>query len=104
MKGPDRTGSWAKILTAGPTPVDTKSARVALTFTGKDIRLQVLTSGLRYYQVQKRTDGGAWTDYGTMTGTTFVRTWARGHTYDLRVRSRDKAGNWGAWDNRSLKV
>lgn len=103
MKGPDRTGAWVKIASASSSVVDAKSARITVKWSGNDTRLQVLTSGLRYYQVQKRTDGGAWTDYGTQTATTFARTWARGHTYDVRVRARDKAGNWGAWYARTLK-
>jgi uncharacterized protein YkwD len=103
MKGPDRSGAWVKIGSAGATTVDARSARITLKWTGNDLHLQVLTSGLRYYQVQKRTDGGAWTDYGTQTATSFARTWARGHTYDVRVRARDKAGNWGSWQTRTLK-
>jgi uncharacterized protein YkwD len=102
MKGPDRTGAWAKIGSVTSSVVDAGHTKVTTKWTGNDTRLQVLTSGLRYYQVQKRTDGGAWTDYGTMATTTFARTWVRGHTYDVRVRARDKAGNWGAWSTRTI--
>ena len=104
MKGPDRTGAWAKIGSVGSTVVDATHARVTTKWTGNDTRLQVLTSGLRYYQVQQRKDGGAWTDYGVVTSTTFAKTWPRGHTYDVRVRARDKAGNWGAWSVKTIKV
>lgn len=97
LKGPDRTGAWAKIASASSTAVDSASARVTVKWSGNDTKLQVLTAGLRSYQAQKRTDGGAWTDDGTMTTTTLTRTWARGHVYDIRVRASDKAGNWGAW-------
>ncbi len=104
MKGPDRTGAWAKIGSVGSTVVDATHAKVTTKWTGNDTRLQVLTSGLRYYQVQQRKDGGTWTDYGVVTSTTFAKTWPRGHTYDVRVRARDKAGNWGAWSVKTIKV
>lgn len=98
LKGPDRTGAWAKVSSATSTVIDSASARVTVKWSGNDTKLQVLTAGLRNYQAQKRTDGGAWTDYGTMTATSLTKTWARGHVYDIRVRASDKAGNWGAWN------
>ena len=97
LKGPDRTGAWAKISSASSTAVDSASAKVTVTWSGNDTRLQVLTAGLRSYQVQARKDGGAWIDYGTMMATSLTKTWARGRVYDVRVRASDKAGNWGAW-------
>jgi uncharacterized protein YkwD len=103
MKGPDRTGAWAKIGSVTKSNVDSTRAKVTVKWTGNDTRLQVLTSGFRYYQVQKRTDGGAWTDYGTMTATSITKTWSRGHAHDVRVRARDKAGNWGAWNQVTVK-
>jgi len=104
MKGPDRTGAWAKIASVASSVVDAGHAKVTTRWTGADTRLQVLTAGLRTYQVQQRKDGGAWSDYGTTTSTTFARTWPRGHTYDVRVRAQDKAGNWGAWSVKTIKV
>jgi uncharacterized protein YkwD len=98
LKGPDRTGAWAKVASATSTVVDGATAKVTVKWSGNDTKLQVLTAGLRNYQAQKRTDGGAWTDYGTMTATSLTKTWARGHVYDIRVRASDKAGNWGAWN------
>jgi uncharacterized protein YkwD len=102
MKGPDRTGAYAKLGTVSSTVVDARSAKVKATWSGKDVRLQVLTSGFRYYQVQMRLAGGNWNNYGTTTATSFTRTWTRGRTYDIRVRSRDKAGNWGGWSYKSI--
>ena len=104
LKGPDRTGAWAKVSTVSKSVVSATSSKVTVKWTGADKKLQVLTSGLRYYQVQKRSDGGAWTNYGTMTATTFSKTWSRGHVYDVRIRARDKAGNWGAWETVTVKL
>ena len=62
IKGPDRTG--ARSTTSKPTvaPGATGATkRVTVGWTGADVRLQVLTSGFNYWQVQRRTDGGAWT-------------------------------------------
>jgi uncharacterized protein YkwD len=97
MKGPDRTGAWAKIGSVTRTNVGTASARVTIRWTGSDTKLQVLTSGLRYYQVQLRSNGGAWADLGTTTATSTTRYVTRGGAHDVRVRARDKAGNWGSW-------
>jgi uncharacterized protein YkwD len=97
LKGPDRTGSYARIRTWSKSYVDRRYARVTLRWSGADTRLQVLTSGLRYFQVQRRRDGGYWYDYGTTTATSLRTRWLRGHRYELRVRSRDRAGNWSAW-------
>ncbi|MGH2475479.1 MAG: CAP domain-containing protein [Candidatus Limnocylindrales bacterium] len=97
LKGPDRTAASVKIKTWSRTNVDRRYARVTLRWYGKDIRLQVLTSGLRYFQVQRRRDSGAWYDYGRTTATYLKTRWLRGHRYELRVRSRDRAGNWSRW-------
>jgi uncharacterized protein YkwD len=103
LKGPDRTGAWAKVGSTSATPVDASSAKVTVKWTGNDTRLQVLTSGLSVYQAQRRTDGGAWVDYGTMTATSLTKTLAKGHVHDIRVRARDKAGNWGAWNQVTVR-
>lgn len=104
LKGPDRTGAWAKISSATTTVVDAKSKKVTVKWSGNDTKLQVLTSGFRYYQAQRRSDGGSWIDYGTMTATSLTKTLPRGHVYDFRVRARDKAGNWGAWNTVTVKL
>jgi hypothetical protein len=99
MKGPDRTGARATTatptITAGATAA---SKRVTVTWSGADVKLQVLTSGFHSFQVQRRVDGGAWTMVwiGT-TRTSMTLDLAANHTYEFRVAARDKVGNWGAW-------
>ena len=68
LKGPDRTGAWTKMVSVVKTNLDRTYLRISLRWSGSDTRLQVLTSGLRYYQVQRRRNGGYWYDYGTTTG------------------------------------
>jgi uncharacterized protein YkwD len=59
IKGPDRTGarSTTNKPTTAPGATDA-TKRVTVSWTGADVRLQVLTSGFNYWQVQRRTDGG----------------------------------------------
>jgi uncharacterized protein YkwD len=104
LKGPDRTGAWAKVTNAAKRNLSSRYVRVWVKWTGGDVRLQVLTSGLRYYQIQRRRNGGYWYDYGTTTSTSTVRRWIRNSTYEFRVRSRDKAGNWGVWRTTTIKT
>ena len=103
LKGPDRTGAWAKVASVGKTVVDSTRSKVTVKWRGNDTRLQVLTSGLRYYQFQTRKDGGTWSSTTTTTSTYFTRTWSRGHTYEVRIRARDKVYNWGAWTRVTVK-
>ncbi len=99
LRGPDRTG--ARATTAKPTiaaGATAASKRVTVTWSGADVKLQVLTSGFHSFQVQRRMDGGAWTM--VWIGTTvksLTLDLAANHTYEFRVAARDKAGNWGAW-------
>ncbi len=99
IKGPDRTG--ARATTASPTVANGSTAgtkKVTVAWSGSDVPLQTMTSGFHSYQVQRRTDGGAWT---TIWSSTAIRSLtlqlATNHTYEFRVAARDKAGNWGAW-------
>jgi uncharacterized protein YkwD len=94
---PDETGAWVRVSTPTKTVLSAGLARVRVRWSGGDTRLQVRTSGLRYFQVQRRVVGGSWRTVGTTTATARTFTWARGHTYEIRVRARDRAGNWGAW-------
>ena len=87
----------AKIRSVSKDILSATRMRVVVRWGGADTRLQVLTSGFRYFQVQRRVNGGAWYSYGTTTRTSMTRDWVRGKTIDVRVRSRDKAGNWGSW-------
>jgi uncharacterized protein YkwD len=99
LKGPDRTG--ARATTATPTVTSGATAttkKVTVTWSGADVPLQVLTSGFHSYQVQRRTDGGAWgTVWSSTTNRSMTLQLATSHTYEFRVAARDKAGNWGAW-------
>ena len=99
LRGPDRTG--ARATTAKPTIADGAtgaSKRVTVSWSGADVKLQVLTSGFHSFQVQRRVDGGPWTM--VWVGTTvksMTLDLAASHTYEFRVAARDTAGNWGAW-------
>jgi uncharacterized protein YkwD len=108
MKGPDRTGGWVTmdpVVQPAVAAASVPSYRsVTVSWRGGDVRLVVLTAGLRSYQVQARTDGGAWVRFGAATTATSrgIRVWP-GHTYDMRVRACDKAGNCGAWASVPLR-
>ena len=105
LKGPDRTGAWSKVKSVSKSAsAYPGKVKVTITFGGGDTKLQVLTSGFRYFQKQKRRDGGAWYTYKLTTSTTHTRNWSKGHVYEFRVRSRDKAGNWGAWQTVTIKT
>lgn len=97
IKGPDLSGAWTKLYT--PTKQILSSTRTKVTFrwTGSDTALQVLTAGLRYYEIQRRVAGGEWASYGATTATSLSTSWARGATYEFRVRAVDRVGNWGGW-------
>jgi uncharacterized protein YkwD len=99
IKGPDRTGAKADV--AAPTVTGGTSfltRRIVVSWSGADVPLQVLTSGFHSFQVQRRTDAGAWT---TIWVSPTVRSMSlnlpTGHTYEFRIAARDNAGNWGAW-------
>jgi len=98
IKGPDRTGATATAKAptiAAGTTAGTK--KVWVSWTGADVKLQVLTSGFYAYRVERRTDGGAWATVWSMTtNKSMTLNLAAGHTYEFRVSARDKAGNWGA--------
>ena len=107
MKGPDRTGARARFRTtsnasAGTIPTaSTTGVRkyVTIKWSGSDVRLQVLTAGLRYFQVQWRREGiydWRFTKSST-TSTSMVRYLLKGQVYQFRIRAKDKAGNYGAW-------
>jgi hypothetical protein len=97
VKRTDRTAAWAKPGKTSARVVDATRARVTVRWTGGDHRLQVLTAGLRDYQVQRRVVGGAWRSLGYRTGTSVTETLPRSRTYEYRIRARDRVGNRGAW-------
>lgn len=100
LKGPDRTGAVGEMRRLARTTGSPRDDRypVRITWAGRDVRLQVLTAGLRNYDVQRRINGGSWRTiwYGT-TATSRVRYLQRGHVYEYRVRARDNRGNVGRW-------
>lgn len=104
LKGPDRTGAYARIKMAASRSVSSTKSKVYFSWAGADVRMQVLTSGLRMFETARRVDGGPWASYGTTTSTAVVRYWWKGHTWDFRVRARDRAGNWGVWRTVTLKL
>jgi hypothetical protein len=75
----------------------------AMTWTGAATKVgwPVATddrSGIGAYGVEKRAGSGPWTTVvaTTSSGST-TPTLTFGTAYGLRVRARDRAGNWGAW-------
>lgn len=106
IKGPDRTGAKAtaaKPAIASGTTSSTK--KVTVSWSGADVKLQVLTSGLYSFRIQRRVDGGSWTTVSSSTTSRSVTfNLATNHTYEFRVAARDKAGNWGAWSTASAKL
>ena len=97
VQEPDETGAWAKFGTISKRSVDRTHSRVTIRWSGGDRRLQVLTSGLRYYQVQRRRVGGEWHSWKITTATHRTVTWPKAYDREVRVRARDRAGNWGPW-------
>ena len=56
------------------------------------------TSGVDRYELALSTDGGSYTTLSSsLTAPTLTRALPSGHTYRVRVRAVDKAGNRGAW-------
>jgi uncharacterized protein YkwD len=104
LKGPDRTGAWTKVISVAKRVVDADTTKVFIRWDGNDTKLQVLTSGLRYYQIARRINGGSWAAYGTTTSETTTKYWPRGWTVEFMVRARDKAGNWSTWRTITIKT
>jgi hypothetical protein len=102
LKERDETGAWAKFRTPAKTVLDATRTRVTIRWSGGDTRLQVLTSGLRYYQVERRRDGVEYWTGGITTSTRMNMTWTRGASYEVRIRARDRAGNWSSW--RTIRI
>jgi uncharacterized protein YkwD len=106
IKGPDRTGAKSltkePVVTAGSTGATRK---VTVSWTGTDVKLQVLTAGFNSWQVQRRTDDGAWTKiWTTTTRPSMTLELAAGHKYEFRTAGLDNAGNWGTWSTVSTTL
>jgi uncharacterized protein YkwD len=102
IKGPDRSPPRVSISSVTEQVVDARTMRIIVRWAGSDLPLQVLTSGLRYYETQRRIDDGSWTTYGTTTNTYASRWFTRGVPAEFRVRSRDVAGLWSPWRTVTL--
>jgi uncharacterized protein YkwD len=104
VKRTDRTAAWAKPGTTSKSVVDSTRAKVTVRWTGGDPRLQVLTAGLRDYEVQRRVLGGSWRSLGYRTTNSVTETLPRARTYEYRIRARDKVGNRSTWVVITLSV
>jgi len=98
IKGPDRTGAKAQVAAPSVSSGPTSSTRRAwLAWSGSDVRLQVLTAGLRSFRVERRINAGSlsvvWSST-TLRGATF--TVSDGHRTEFRVFAIDNRGNLGA--------
>jgi hypothetical protein len=104
VKRTDRTAAWAKAGTATTRVLDAARSQVTVRWTGGDPRLQVLTAGLRDYEVQRRVVGGSWRALGYRTTTSVTEILPRSRTYEYRIRARDKVGNRGLWALLTVRV
>ena len=75
LRGPDRTGGWSRRPADSARSTGRDWARGTVRWSGGDTRLQVLTAGHRYFQVQWRVAGGAWQSIGTTTATKVTKWW-----------------------------
>jgi uncharacterized protein YkwD len=96
LKGPDRTKPWVEMGSIS-TQKDGQYIEVKMNWAGGDRRLQVLTSGFRYFQIERRRGDGSYKAWPTTTSTRKTIHWTPGPDAYIRVRSRDRAGNWSGW-------
>ena len=80
-------------LVAGSV-LGTATAPAELAWSGTDNG-----SGIKEYQLQQSTNGGAYSDIvlSTKTATLATLSLDPGKTYQYRVRAQDQAGNWSSW-------
>ena len=80
-------------VTTGWTVMTATAVPTTLSWSASD------ASGILEYRVQMSTNGGAMTDVSlaSPTSTSKATSLVPGSTYQLRVKARDKAGNWSAW-------
>jgi uncharacterized protein YkwD len=99
MKGPDRTGARATAQRSWLSPGPTSGVRIAkLHWSGTDVKLQVLTAGLRSFIVQRSVNGGAWTTIAASTTETGLNaTVWMGRRNEFRIAAVDRKGNRGNW-------
>jgi uncharacterized protein YkwD len=104
MKGPDRTGAQARLATPSLGTGTQTTRRVTLRWTGSDVRLQVLTAGLRSFVLQRKVDSGVWRTILGTTNRSLILSVAKGHRTQFRVAARDRAGNRGAWSTVTVNL
>jgi uncharacterized protein YkwD len=98
IKGPDRTPPTASMTGAKLGTVASGRRSATISWTGADVRLSVLTAGLRDFRLQKRRGSGDWVFVGLWTtSTSRSLSLPVGSTFQFRVRARDKNGNKSAW-------
>jgi hypothetical protein len=98
LRGPDRTGGWVRHAAPYIRPATADTRRVFFAWTGGDVRLPVLTAGFHSFQAQRRIGDGPWVSIGSGSALrSYGVTVANGSRVELRVRSRDRAGNYGIW-------
>ncbi len=84
-------GAPARVSAAGSTVGG--GPAVLLSWSGSDSN-----SGIARYELDQSTDGRAYALVSSsLAGPSLTRVLAAGHTYRLRVRAIDRAGNTGAW-------
>ena len=106
IKGPDRTPGWSALAQPTIATGATSTVRkVSLKWSGSDVRLQVLTAGLKSFTVQRRADGGSWTTvWSGSTTTAGSMSLATGHRWELRVSAVDKRGNVSTWSTKVVDL
>lgn len=90
----DQTAGWSHVGSGWAS-----GTTVSWSWSGGDIWLQTHTAGLRNFDVDYRADYGAWSllRSGTTARSLVVSGRAHGHSYAIRLRSRDWRGNVSAW-------
>jgi hypothetical protein len=82
----------APVQTIGSQIVGVDTVKVHLTWSGTDVGL-----GIKNFEFWQATDGGAFVKIKTTTAQSANVQMTRNHTYQLRVRAIDKAGNIGSY-------
>jgi uncharacterized protein YkwD len=104
VKSPDHTGAWVKTGRVTKKTLSSTRTKLTVNWVGGDTRLQVLTTGLRNYEIMRRVDDGGWQRVGTTLLNHVNMTLARHHTYRIMIRASDKVGNWGTWRSITVKL
>ena len=99
---PDITPPVTSIRVVGTAGANSSSVRVTVRWSAFELQ-----SGVARYQLQQRTDDGAWTTItlSPVNATRIERVLAGGHDYAFRIRAFDGIGNQGAYaTSRTLRL